>query len=103
VSSPAPTSAPLAPPGAAARPPEPRPGESKATETKPAEAKPAEARPTPPSSRRRPDAGPRPGLADAVVLRDGTLLRGTLLRVEQGNYVLLLGIEGVRTIPWRVV
>jgi hypothetical protein len=38
-----------------------------------------------------------------VVLRDGTLLRGTLLRVEPGNYVLLLGIEGVRTIPWRVV
>ncbi len=45
----------------------------------------------------------RPGLADAVVLRDGTTLRGTLLRVEPDNYVLLLGINGVRTIPWRVV
>jgi hypothetical protein len=30
-------------------------------------------------------------------------LRGTLLRVETGNYVLLLGVEGVRTIPWRSV
>jgi hypothetical protein len=47
--------------------------------------------------------GPRPGLADSVWLRDGTRLRGTLLRVEPDNYVLLLGIEGVRTIPWRIV
>jgi hypothetical protein len=38
-----------------------------------------------------------------VYLRDGTRLRGTLLRVEPDNYVLLLGIEGVRTIPWRLV
>lgn len=91
-SSPQPSPAPAAPQTAAPRPPE----------AKPVESKPAESKSTP-APRRRADAGPRPGLADAVVLRDGTLLRGTLLRVEQGNYVLLLGIEGVRTIPWRVV
>jgi hypothetical protein len=51
----------------------------------------------------RPEPGPRPGLADSVWLRDGTRLRGTLLRVEPDNYVLLLGVEGVRTIPWRSV
>jgi hypothetical protein len=58
-----------------------------------------------PSRRRvvKPPSEPRPGLADSVWLRDGTQLRGTLLRVEPGNYVLLLGIEGVRTIPWRLI
>jgi hypothetical protein len=79
-----------------------------------AEAKPAAAPAAPavpprgqaPAAKRAPphqQQGPRPGLADSVWLRDGTRLRGTLLRVEPGNYVLLLGIEGVRTIPWRVV
>jgi len=61
-------------------------------------AAPAPKRPLP-----RPQQGARPGLGDSVWLRDGTRLRGTLLRVEPGNYVLLLGIEGVRTIPWRTV
>jgi len=46
---------------------------------------------------------PTPGLGDSVWLKDGTRLRGTVLRVEKGNYVLLLGVEGVRTIPWRTV
>ena len=48
-------------------------------------------------------AAPKPGLGDSVWLKDGTQLRGTVLRVEKGNYVLLLGVEGVRTIPWRTV
>lgn len=77
-----------------------------------AEAKPAAPAAAPPArapsgaARRasaRPEPGPRPGLADSVWLRDGTRLRGTLLRVEPDNYVLLLGVEGVRTIPWRSV
>jgi hypothetical protein len=70
--------------------------------TKPGAAAAVPARPAKRSAA-RPQQGPRPGLSDSVWLRDGTRLRGTLLRVEPGNYVLLLGIEGVRTIPWRVV
>jgi hypothetical protein len=30
-------------------------------------------------------------------------VRGTVLRVETDNYVIVLGAEGVRTIPWRNV
>ncbi|MEY2933475.1 MAG: hypothetical protein RL033_4224 [Pseudomonadota bacterium] len=100
---------------AEARSPQAKSPEAKSPEAKPAEAKsppssvskppPTESKPAVPRRRAGPaaTAGPRPGLADTVVLRDGTKLRGTLLRVEPGNYVLLLGIEGVRTIPWRVV
>jgi hypothetical protein len=74
------------------------------TSAKPSPA-PANAKPSTSFRRapRRAEPAPRPGLADTVWLRDGTRLRGTLLRVEPGNYVLLLGIEGVRTVPWRVV
>jgi hypothetical protein len=85
----------LAVPASAQTPPAPSSPSSKP-------AAPAGAKPSP-RAPQRPEAAPRPGLADTVWLRDGTRLRGTLLRVEPGNYVLLLGVEGVRTIPWRVV
>ena len=109
--SPAPAATPApAKPGAAPAPAPAKPSTPPAAtpaNAKPA-APPASAKPNTPAraARRatpRPEPGPRPGLSDTVVLRDGTRLRGTLLRVEPGNYVLLLGIEGVRTVPWRVV
>lgn len=86
-----------------AQPSRPRAPESKSVESKPAERELAASKPPPARRHAGAEQGPRPGLADAVVLRDGSVLRGTLLRVEPGNYVLLLGIEGVRTIPWRGV
>ena len=113
-STPAATPAPAKPSTAPAKPSAaPAPAKpSAAPEATPANAKPgappASAKPNTPAraarhASQRPEPGPRPGLSDTVVLRDGTRLRGTLLRVEPGNYVLLLGIEGVRTVPWRVV
>ncbi|MEO8177613.1 MAG: hypothetical protein ABI895_02165 [Deltaproteobacteria bacterium] len=91
----APASAPVVPPSSAEAPPTYIPAAAPVPGRAPARA-PKRAAP-------RPQPGPRPGLADSVWLRDGTRLRGTLLRVEPDNYVLLLGIEGVRTIPWRSI
>ena len=107
----APAGAQTPPPPASTAPstkPGPPPPAPSAAKPSPPAAAPATAKSSPPAraprrAPQRPEPGPRPGLADSVWLRDGTRLRGTLLRVEPGNYVLLLGIEGVRTIPWRVV
>jgi hypothetical protein len=98
----------LAAPAGAQTAPAPATNPSSTKPSTPLAPAPSNAKPSTPAralkrAPQRPETGPRPGLNDAVVLRDGTRLRGTLLRVEPGNYVLLLGIEGVRTIPWRVV
>lgn len=96
----------LTPALAQAQAPAPAPGSAEAKAAGAAAPAPVPPRVIAPAAKRttsRPQQGPRPGLADSVWLRDGTRLRGTLLRVEPGNYVLLLGIEGVRTIPWRTV
>jgi len=69
----------------------------------PSSAAPSSAAPSNSASSSAVASAPKPGLGDSVWLKDGTRLRGTVLRVEKDNYVLLLGVEGVRTIPWRNV
>jgi hypothetical protein len=68
---------------------------------------PSAARPAPARASSRGSAAQTPASSSSgsstVFLRDGTQARGTLLRSEPGDYVLLLQADGVRTIPWHAV
>lgn len=44
-----------------------------------------------------------PSAYDTVVLRDGTLLRGTIRELSPGRQVVVAVAEGTRTIPWSEV
>ncbi|HXX69509.1 MAG TPA: hypothetical protein VEK07_20160 [Polyangiaceae bacterium] len=60
------------------------------------------------SSGAAPEPGGQPATdaadgSDVVELKDGTIVRGTVLVREPGRYVIVLGTGGAQTIPWQDV